>query len=139
MAYSTRKLSLVSEQEPAAKTEPHLSDASRPLGTVAATLRAARLAHGSTLPEISDSLRIRLAYLEAIEDGRFDELPGNVYAIGFIRTYADHLGLDSRHLIEKFKEETEQPQSQQELHFLAAEPERRIPGGSLMLVALLMA
>ncbi len=139
MAYSTRKLSLVSEQEPAAKAEPHLSDAARPLGTVAATLRAARLAHGSTLPEISDSLRIRLAYLEAIEDGRFDELPGNVYAIGFIRTYADHLGLDSRHLIEKYKEETEQPQSQQELHFLAAEPERRIPGGSLMLVALLMA
>lgn len=139
MAYSTRKLSLVSEQDTAPEETPALSDSARPLGTVAATLRAARLAHGSTLPEIADSLRIRLTYLESIEDGRFSDLPGTVYAIGFIRTYADHLGLDAQHLIKKFKEEVEQPKNDQELHFLAAEPERRIPGGSLMLVALLMA
>ena len=38
--------------------------------------------------------RINRTYLQAIEDGRFEELPAPVYARGFVRSYARHLGVD---------------------------------------------
>ena len=67
-----------------------LSDAPR----VGADLRAARHRLGWELPEVAAGLRIRLPYLEALEDGRIVDLPGNAYALGFLRTYATALGLD---------------------------------------------
>ena len=48
-----------------------------------AELAAARERLGWTLPDIAAHLRIRLPYLEAIEDGRIADLPGNAYAVGF--------------------------------------------------------
>ena len=48
--------------------------------------------------EVAASLRIRLSYIQAIEDGRFGDLPGPTYAIGFIRAYASYLGLDDEAL-----------------------------------------
>ena len=55
---------------------------------VGSLLRATRLRIGEDVQEVSAALRIRRAYLEAIEDGRFNDLPGVTYAIGFVRTYA---------------------------------------------------
>ena len=57
-------------------------------------LRDQREARGLGLSEIEKSLRIRRTYLEAIEEGRFDKLPGAAYIPAFLRAYAAHVGLD---------------------------------------------
>jgi cytoskeleton protein RodZ len=57
-------------------------------------LRDQREARGLGLSEIEKSLRIRRANLEAIEEGRFDKLPGAAYIPAFLRAYAAHVGLD---------------------------------------------
>jgi len=53
-------------------------------------------------------LRINLKYIAAIEAGRFEALPGEVYALGFVRAYADYLGLDGEEVIRLFKQELSQ-------------------------------
>ncbi|MBX6376557.1 MAG: helix-turn-helix domain-containing protein [Acetobacteraceae bacterium] len=67
-------------------------------------LREARLALGVTLEEAAERLRIRRPYLEALEEGRLSDLPGAAYAVGFLRTYAQALGLDAEAMIRPFQE-----------------------------------
>src|SRR5207248_10366800 len=59
-----------------------------------ASLRAARHKRGLELDAVQRELRIRKRYLEALEGDRFELLPGQVYARGFLREYAEFLGLD---------------------------------------------
>ena len=70
-------------------------EADTPLETVGQDLRAARLRRGDDLATVSKALKIRKDHLEALEEDRFDALPGRTYAIGFVRSYADYLGLDA--------------------------------------------
>jgi hypothetical protein len=67
------------------------------------SLREARLARGATLEAIEAKTRIRARYLQALENERFDELPGEAYAKGFLRTYADHLGLDGQEYLAAYR------------------------------------
>lgn len=69
-------------------------------------LKAAREAESVSLPDVSALLKIREDHLQALENNDFERLPGHVYAIGFIRTYATHLGLNAGELITLFKEAT---------------------------------
>jgi cytoskeleton protein RodZ len=57
-------------------------------------LRDQREARGLDLSEVEKSLRIRRSHLEAIEEGRFDKLPGAAYIPAFLRAYSAHVGLD---------------------------------------------
>ncbi|WP_295145801.1 helix-turn-helix transcriptional regulator [uncultured Reyranella sp.] len=57
-------------------------------------LRDQRESRGLDLTQVEKSIRIRRAHLEAIEDGRYDELPGAAYIPAFLRAYASHVGLD---------------------------------------------
>ncbi len=57
-------------------------------------LRDQREAQGLELDQVEKSLRIRRSHLEAIEEGRFDKLPGAAYIPAFLRAYAAHVGLD---------------------------------------------
>jgi len=66
-------------------------------------LRETREEKRLELSEISTILRIRETHLAALENDDYETLPGKVYAIGFIRTYGNYLGLDSADLIEQFK------------------------------------
>jgi cytoskeleton protein RodZ len=61
---------------------------------VGQTLRQRREALGYTLEEVQAATKIRLRYLQAIEAGRAQDLPGPVYTRGFIRSYANFLELD---------------------------------------------
>src|ERR1700688_1333304 len=79
--------------------------ANAPLETVGQDLRAARLRRGDELAAVSRALRIRKDHLEAIEEDRFEALPGRTYAVGFVRTYAGYLGLNAEQCIERFKAE----------------------------------
>ena len=65
---------------------------------IGSQLRAAREAQGLTLEQAFKGTRIKAAFLEAIEANQFDVLPGQVQARGFVRSYANFLGLDGEHL-----------------------------------------
>ena len=80
-------------------------DADAPLETVGRDLRAARLRRGDEVAAVSRVLRIRKDHIEAIEGDRLEALPGRTYAVGFVRSYADYLGLDPVQCVERFKEE----------------------------------
>ena len=58
-------------------------------------LRDQREARGLNLTQVEKSIRIRRSHLEAIEQGRYDQLPGAAYIPAFLRAYATHVGLDA--------------------------------------------
>ncbi|MCX6594995.1 MAG: helix-turn-helix domain-containing protein, partial [Acidobacteria bacterium] len=58
-------------------------------------LRTAREQQGLSLAEIATRTRIRLSYLEAIEQDRLDQIPGGFFSRSFVRQYAQALGLSS--------------------------------------------
>lgn len=66
-------------------------------------LREAREQQGLSLGACEEGTRIRRRYLEALEDGRMSELPGEVYIKGFLRSYGNYLGLDGAALVEQYK------------------------------------
>lgn len=94
---------------------------------------------GEELAQVAGNLRIRPAYLAAIEAGRYDSLPGAVYAQGFVRAYANHLGLDGEEAVRRFKLEAGSFEPQGDLNFPVPLAERSIPGGPMLLVALVLA
>jgi len=106
---------------------------------VGADLRAARHRLGWELPEVAAGLRIRLPYLEALEDGRIADLPGNAYALGFLRTYATALGLDPYDLSRRFKAEAAAVNRKTELAFPVPVPERGVPAGAVVLLGAVLA
>ncbi len=65
-------------------------------------LRKAREAKGVSLKEASDSLHIRLPYLQALEGGRAEIIPSAVQARGFLRIYAEYLDLDAAMIINEW-------------------------------------
>lgn len=80
-------------------------DVDAPLGTVGQELRGARISRGEDLTTVSRILKIRKDHIEALENDDLSALPGRTYAVGFIRTYADHLGLNPVATVERFKTE----------------------------------
>ena len=116
-------------------------DAGPALGAsrVGAELRAARQRLGWALPDVAATLRIRLPYLEAIEDGRVADLPGNAYAVGFLRTYAASLGMDAAEVARRFRAEAHEVNRKTELAFPAPVPTRGVPAGAVVLLGVLLA
>ena len=68
-------------------------------------LRDARQAKGYTLDDLQQLTKIQKRYLIAIEDEKFDELPGDFYVRAFIKQYADTVGLDGNELLKEFNEQ----------------------------------
>ena len=106
---------------------------------VGALLKASRLRIGDDLRHIANILKIRYVYLEAIEDGRFEDLPGHTYSMGFVRAYAEHLGLDSDEVIRRFKNEFVGDYPGPFLDFPEPIPEAGIPGGAIIFIGILVA
>lgn len=108
-------------------------------GGVGALLKASRVRLGDDLRFVAETLHIRFIYLEAIEAGRYDELPGTAYAIGFIRSYADYLGLDSGEVVRRYKAESSGGSGATRLVFPVPIPESSIPGGAIIFVGVVVA
>ena len=66
------------------------------------SLREARLRQGYELPRVEADTKIRAKYLKALEEERFEVLPGETYVKGFLRTYAEYLGLDGQLYVDEF-------------------------------------
>ena len=115
-------------------------DPAPPGPSVSETLRSTRMAHGYDLRDVAAMLRIRYPYLLAIEEGRFDELPGSTYAIGFLRSYAECLGLDPDTVVTRYKDEAAGTVRRQELYLPTPAAEGgRASGGTLLLGTLVLA
>jgi len=65
-------------------------------------LREARLRQTLDFPEIEQSTKIRAKYLRALEDEQFDVLPAQTYVKGFLRSYAEYLGLDGQLYVDEY-------------------------------------
>jgi cytoskeleton protein RodZ len=66
------------------------------------SLRAARERQGLGYPEIELATKIRAKYIRALEEEQFDAVPGDAYIRGFLRTYADYLGLDGDVYVDEY-------------------------------------
>jgi len=115
------------DEEPA----PKASD----VGTL---LCATRMRLAKDLQVIAEVLHIRYNYLVAIEDGRYEDLPGQAYAVGFVRAYADHLGLDGGEVVRRFKEENSGLKRKATFEFPVPTPDSGVPSGVLLAVAVVM-
>lgn len=68
-------------------------------------LQKARQAKGYTLDDLQQITKIQKRYLIAIEDEKFDELPGDFYVRAFIKQYADTVGLDGKELLHEYDDD----------------------------------
>lgn len=68
-------------------------------------LKKEREMRGISLKEISDSTKISLRFLRALEEDQLDLLPGRFFIKGILRSYADYLGMDESTVLNKFYEE----------------------------------
>jgi hypothetical protein len=69
---------------------------------IGASLREARLRQGLDFPELEERTKIRPKYLRALEDERFEILPAPTYVRGFLRSYAESLGLDGQPFVDEY-------------------------------------
>ncbi len=124
---------LAPQSEPQAEAAPEL-----PRETVGTALRDARIARGEDAAAVARLLKMRHEQLEAIETGNLAKLPGRTYAVGFVRSYARHLGLDAEMVVQRFKDETlgQENDKPVDLVFPKAREEYRAPGGSILVLAL---
>jgi cytoskeleton protein RodZ len=108
-------------------------DADVALESVGQELSKARQRSGKMLMDVWRELKINPDYLLAIEESRFEALPGRVYAIGFVRSYAAYLGLNADELVDRLKTEMAGPDASEPVIGLVPPPESNMPrGGSLL-------
>ncbi len=110
------------------KHKPVDTEAARPANdTVGETLKAARLARGLEVDAVSHSIHIRPTQLKAIEANDIESLPGMTYAVGFVRSYANFLGLNGAEIVHRFKAEHGHSATQSKLSFPEPVTESRVP------------
>lgn len=126
--------------DPISRTAPGGDATDRRTG-VGGLLRASRLRCGEELEAVAQVLRIRPRHLQAIEEGHFDQLPGATYAVGFIRAYADYLGLDAEEVVRRFKDEQTIPAGRPpkaDLVFPSPMSETGIPRGAVVFLGVVI-
>ena len=125
---------------PLAQIEPGreaaLSAGLRSAGNV---LRQQREALGLDLGQIAEVLRIKPAYLDAIEEGRVERLPGAAYAAGFVRAYSTYLGLDGEEVGHRFRTAAAELSAKPDLSLPMPLGERSLPGGATLATAVILA
>ena len=102
-------------------------------------LREARQRGGYSVADAAHVLRIQEHYLEALELGRFDRIPGTTYTIGFLRSYAGFLGLDPDEMVEAFKREQGLDTKEHRLAFPSPSDSSPKPKFWLILLVLVLA
>jgi cytoskeleton protein RodZ len=108
-----------------------------PLESVGQDLKNTRIRRGENLAEIAATLKIRKDQLEALEECNFDRLPGRTYAIGFVRAYAQYLGLHPGECVERLKTEIAGRTESKEPEVHSHPHERRMPPGGIALAIFL--
>ena len=91
------------------------------------------------LSTVGQTLHIRQSFLEAIETGQYHALPGPVYAVGFVRTYAEFLGLDGDEVVRRFRKELADLGRTRPLNFPEPLTEGSTPKGGVLLLGAIIA
>jgi cytoskeleton protein RodZ len=94
---------------------------------VGEALRKRREQLGWSIGDVADWLRIRSAYLEALENGNASVLPAEVYALGFLRTYGQALGFNPDQMLKLYRQEGRLGTRKPDLDFPDPLPDRRLP------------
>jgi cytoskeletal protein RodZ len=123
----------VSDQEPV-----HTDPAAARGVDIGGSLRRRREDLNLELSSVATTLRIRREYLAALENNTIQGLPGPTYTTGFLRTYADYLGLDGEEVVRRFKSGQASLYDKTELTFPMPLTERGIPGGGLFLLTVII-
>lgn len=78
----------------------------KPVVNIGERLCHARTQRNISLADASAATKLKVVYIEAMENNRFDELPAPVYAKNFIKMYGKYLGLDGAQLSDEFGKRT---------------------------------
>lgn len=105
-----------------------------PVGEI---LRRTRLHYQQSIQDVEYNLRIRAEQIEAIENGDLEKLPARVYAIGFVRSYAEYLGLDGDKMVHVFKAQAGEKAAEPELHISVAASDSKLPPTWLVIASAL--
>src|SRR6188474_2718978 len=92
---------------------------------IGSSLREARLRQDLDFPELEERTKIRPKYLRALEDERFDILPAPTYVRGFLRSYAQALGLDGQPFVDEYNSRFTVGEDDAPLRARSAPPLRR--------------
>ena len=87
------------------------------MADIGSTLRETRMRERIDITTVESATKIRAKYLRALENEEWDQLPGPTFVRTFLRTYADYLGLDSKMLVEDYKQRYERPAAQDLMPF----------------------
>lgn len=104
--------------------------------SVGEILRKTREHYGQTIYEVEQNLNIRASQLHALEQEDLEQLPGRVYAIGFVRAYSEYLGLDGDKMVHLFKAQTVGKRVKPEFHFPVAKHESNDPNIYIVITSL---
>ena len=102
-------------------------------------LRQARENKALMIEDLANRLRIRKLYLEAMEKNDFNALPGMVYGIGFIRTYARALDLNENDMVALYKSQNGVAVVKPKYESRIPKIESRIPGGLPLILGIVVA
>jgi cytoskeletal protein RodZ len=89
------------------------------MGDIGSTLQEARMRAQIDISDVEAATKIRAKYLRAMENEEWDRLPGPTFVRSFLRTYAEHLGLDARLLVDEYRLHHEGPPEQEPLPITA--------------------
>ncbi|HVI37797.1 MAG TPA: RodZ domain-containing protein [Gaiellales bacterium] len=106
---------------------------------IGSALREARERRGLSYSQVEEGTKIRARYIRALEEEDFGVLPGATYSKGFLRAYADYLGLDGHLFIDEFNSRYHDPRNDDDRPIYP--PSRRTPARhrretSIVLIAL---
>ena len=97
-------------------------------------LRETRERYGLTLRDVANALRIRVVYLHALEEGRFVDLPGRPYVVGFLRSYAEYFGLNGDEVVRRYRDERTDAARPAKLVFPEPPLESKFPVGAMLAI-----
>ena len=90
-------------------------------------------ARGLEFPEIEYATKVRSKYLRALEDEEFDLLPAQTYVKGFLRTYAEYLGLDGQLYVDEYNSRYVGLEEESPLRASVRQPKGRSAGSRAVL------
>jgi cytoskeleton protein RodZ len=106
---------------------------------IGSSLRNARERRKLDLADVEQATHIRVKYLQALEDERFDVLPGDAYVKGFLRTYADHLGLDGQQFLAEYNARFPAAEAPDAAPLVRVRPRRRLLDARLVVIPVAVA
>jgi cytoskeletal protein RodZ len=95
------------------------------MADIGSLLRDTRMRERIDITTVESATKIRAKYLRALENEEWDQLPGPTFVRTFLRTYAEYLGLDSKMLVEDYKQRYERPGPQDVMPFSSRGGPRR--------------